>query len=349
MNFASDNVFGVDPRIMKAMVLANEGTAVSYAGDDITRRIEARFNAVFECEVRVFLVATGTAANALILSAMTPPYGAVFAHSHAHVMLDECGAPEFFTGGAKMIGLEGVGGKITPAMVADKISGFIRGEHDSRPAAISITQSTELGSVYSLKEIAAFGAFARSRGLKLHMDGARFANALVSLGCSPARMSWKCGVDALSFGVTKNGAMGVEAVVFFTPELAEDFAYRRMRAGQLLSKNRFLAAQLEAYFADDLWLENARRANRRAQVLAQGLGAIGGIRLAVPCEANAVFAVMPRSMFENLQERGAVFHDWIAGAADAQPPGEGEVLVRLVTSFATSARDVEQFLQLAGA
>ena len=347
MNFASDNVDGVHIAIMEALSRANAGAAAAYGADEINRRVEKRFNEVFEREVRVFLVTTGTAANALILSALTPPYGAVFAHSHAHVMVDECGAPEFFTNGAKMIGLEGAGGKITPAMVEAKIAGFIRAEHDPKPAAISITQPTELGSVYTLDEISAFGRLTRDKGLKLHMDGARFANALVTLDCTPARMSWKCGVDALSFGITKNGAMGVEAVVFFDAGLAADFEYRRMRAGQLLSKNRFMAAQVEAYLENDLWLENAAHANRQARKLAEELGAISSVRLVVPCEANAVFAVIPYSMFDNLRAGGAIFHDWIASSTDAEPAGAGEIMIRLVTSFATSDQDVDKFVALA--
>ncbi|HHK75170.1 MAG TPA: low specificity L-threonine aldolase [Rhizobiales bacterium] len=347
MNFASDNVDGVHEAIIEAICRANAGAASPYGADDITRRVERRFDEIFERRVRVFLVTTGTAANALCLSTLTPPYGAVFAHSHAHVMVDECGAPEFYTGGAKMIGLEGAGGKITPNMVRDEIAGFIRAEHDPKPAAITITQSTELGSVYSCDEITAFGDLARERGLKLHMDGARFANALVSLGCSPAQMSWKSGVDALSFGITKNGAMGVDAVVFFDPELARDFEYRRMRSGQLLSKGRFLAAQVEAYLENDLWLENAAHANRQARILAERLEKLAHISLALPCEANAVFAFMPRSMFEKLQAGGANFHDWIASDTDVEPAGAGKVMVRLVTSFATSDQDVDRFLALA--
>ncbi len=348
MNFASDNVYGVHPHVMAAMQAANEGVAASYAADDVTRRIEARFRDIFECELDVFLVMTGTAANALALSAMAPPYGAIFAHSHAHIMVDECGAPEFFTGGAKMIGLEGVGGKITPDMVRASIAGFIRGEHDPKAAAVSITQSTELGSVYSLAEISAFGQLAKDEGLKLHMDGARFANAIVALQCSPSEASWRRGIDVLSFGLTKNGAMGVEAIIFFDRSLSVDFAYRRMRGGQLLSKNRFLAAQVEACLEADLWLHNAAWANELAGELAAGLEMIGGVRIAVACEANAVFAIMPRQMAENLRAGGAIFHEWAASTTDTQAVEAGNVMIRLVTSFATDRQDVELFLKLAG-
>ena len=347
MNFASDNVYGVDEAVMQALAEANRGTAGSYGADTGTARVEAMIGELFGCDVRVFLVVTGTAANALCLSAMTPAYGCVFAHSHAHVMIDECGAPEFYTGGAKMIGLAGIDGKITPQMVEHAVGQFIRGEHDPKPAAISITQASELGTVYSPAEVGAFGDTARKLGLKLHMDGARFGNALASLGCEAGDISWRAGVDALSFGATKNGAMGVEAVVFFDLALAEDFAYRRMRAGHLISKSRFLAAQMEAYLADGRWLDNARRANELAAELADGLAGIDGIRLAVAAEANEVFAIMHKKTCARLKAGGAVFHEWLASGRDTLPVGDGEVMIRLVTSFLTPREEIEKFIALA--
>jgi len=348
MDFASDNVYGVDAAIMEAMARANTGTAASYAGDEITARVEKQFNEVFEREVKVFLLTTGTAANCLALSTMVPPYGAIFCHGFAHISADECGAPEFFTGGAKLMGLDGVAGKITPKMVKDSLAGFIRAEHDPKPAAISITQSSELGTVYSLDEVQAFGELARAKNLRLHMDGARFANALVSLDCSPAEMTWQAGVDALSFGATKNGAMMVEAVVFFDDKLAVDFEHRRMRAGQLLSKNRFLAAQMEAYLSNDLWLNNARHANEMAARLAGGLSAASDIRLGVDCQANEVFAIMPRATHDVLAKSDAVFHPWLASGSDTDTVGNDEIMIRLVTSFQTTRDDVDAFVNLVG-
>jgi threonine aldolase len=348
MNFASDNVYGVDESIMAALIKANHGTAAAYCGDEITRRVEQRFNEVFEREVQVFLLTTGTAANALALSTMAPPFGAIFCHAFAHIAADECGAPELFTGGAKLIGLDGVGGKISPQMVRASLKGFIRGEHDPRPAAISITQSSELGTLYSLDEISEFGDLAGERNLKFHMDGARFANALVALGCSPAQMTWKRGVDALSFGATKNGAMSVEGLVFFDAELAVDFEHRRMRAGQLLSKNRYMAAQMEAYLENDLWLNNARHANAMASRLAKGLAKAPGIRLGVPCQANEVFAILPKIRHDVLAASDAVFHQWLASGSDTEPVGEDEIMIRLVTSFQTLPEDVDRFIALAG-
>ncbi len=347
MNFASDNVYGVDQAIMDAMVKANTGTSASYAYDDITTRVESQFNEVFECEVKVFLMTTGTAANSLALSTMAPPFGAIFCHAYSHINADECGAPEFYTGGAKMFGLDGVAGKISPQMIRDSLNGFIRGEHDPKAAAISITQSSELGTVYSLDEIAAFGDLAREKNLKLHMDGARFANALVSLGCSPAEMTWKRGVDALSFGATKNGAMGVEAVVFFDLNLAKDFEYRRMRGGHLLSKNRYLAAQMEAYLNNGLWLNNARHANDMAKRLADGLSSVEGMHLGVEQQANEVFVIMPKAKHDALEKTDAVFHQWLASGSDTAPVGPDEIMIRLVTSFLTTIEDVDGFIALA--
>jgi threonine aldolase len=343
MNFASDNVFGVHPRILEALSQANAGTAVSYGGDDWTRRAEQRLCEVFERDLRAFLVVTGTAANSLALSALAPPYGAVLCHAEAHIMVDECGAPELFTGGAKLIGLDEPGGKLTARAVERKLAGFIRGVHDARPAAISITQASEAGTVYSRGEIEAISEVARRRALRLHMDGARFANALVSLACTPAELTWKAGVDALSFGATKNGAMALEAVVFFDAALAEDFGHRRMRAGQLLSKSRFLGAQMLAYLDNDLWLDNARHANAMAQRLAKGMVS-SRARLLLPCEANEVFAIMPRPLHEQLAKAGAIYHQWPGG----DHVGPEEILARFVTSYLTKPEDVDRVIALVG-
>jgi threonine aldolase len=341
VNFTSDNVFGVHPRILEALSAANEGTATSYGADDWTRRAEQRLGAVFERDVRAFLVVSGTAANALALSSMTPPYGAVLCHAAAHIMVDECGAPELFTGGAKLIGLNEPGGKITAHAIEKTLDGFIRGEHDAKPAAVSITQASEFGTVYVPGEIKAIAALAHGRNMRLHMDGARFANAVVSLGATPAELTWKAGVDAMSFGATKNGAMALEAVVFFDAALAEDFGYRRMRAGQLLSKGRFLGAQMLAYLEADLWLDNARHANAMAARLAKGL-ASDRVRLLLPCEANEVFAILPRALHGALAEAGVVYHQW----PGTDYAGPDEILARFVTSYLTAAEDVDRLITL---
>jgi threonine aldolase len=341
MNFASDNVYGVDPRIMQAMVEANHGTAVSYCHDDGSKAAEARLSEVFETEVKAFFVVNGTGANSLSLSAICPPYGGVLCHETSHINTDECNAPELFTGGAKLITMAGAGGKLAPATITEKLRGFGHGEHGAKPSALSITNATELGTVYTPAEIKALADVVKPAGMKLHMDGARFANALVSLGCTPAEMTWKAGVDVLSFGGTKNGGMLLEAVVFFDTALAEDFLFRRKRVGQLVSKGRFLSAQMLAYLQDDLWLGNARRANALAQNLAIGLSASNRVRLFCPVEANEVFVVMPRVMFDALQAKHAHFYDW-----PMEGLGADDVLCRFVLSFATPSADVTQFLAL---
>jgi threonine aldolase len=346
MNFASDNVYGVHPAILQALSDANSGTAPSYGYDDLTRQAEDELSRVFERDVKAFLVTTGTAANGLALSAITPPHGAVLCHGEAHIAVDECNAPELFTGGAKIIGHNGPAGKITPAILERTIRNFIRGEHDPKPASVSITNATELGTVYSPAEVRDIAGFAHAKNMKLHVDGARFANAVVSTGCTPAELTWKAGVDVMSFGATKNGAMVLEAVVFFDTHLAEDFLYRRMRAGQLLSKGRYLAAQMLAYLKDDLWLDNARRANALAQRVSEGLSKMDNLRIAVPTQANEVFVIMPRETYAAWQKAGVRFHDWIAEGSGIQVP-ESSILARLVLSFATPDSDVDDFLDLA--
>jgi len=345
MNFASDNVYGVHPKILAALGEANGGTAPSYGSDGPTKRAEEKLKEVFGCDLRAFLVTSGTAANGLALSSITPGYGAIMCHGEAHIAVDECNSPEMFTGGAKIIGLHGPGGKITPAQVEKTLKGFIRGEHDPKPKGVSLTNATELGTVYSPVEVKAFSDLVRPRGMRLHMDGARFANAVAGLGVSPAELTWKSGVDVMSFGATKNGAMMLEAVVFFDLALAEDFAYRRMRAGQLLSKSRYLGAQMLAYLDGGLWLDNARRANALAQKLAKGLTAGGKVWIPNPVEANEVFAVLPRPMFERLQAAGAHFYDWMPDSLGDRI-GPDEVFSRFVLSFATPEEEVDAFVKL---
>ena len=342
MNFGSDNVYGVDPRIMAAMVEANARlTDVSYCHDEGAQAVEDRLSQVFEKDVRAFLVMNGTGANSLALSAICPPFGGVICHEGSHINTDECNCPELFTGGAKLITVGGEGGKLTPEAVEARLAYFVHGEHGAKLSAMSLSNVTELGTVYTPDEIRALTALAKAHGMKAHMDGARFANALVALGCTPAEMTWKAGIDVLSFGGTKNGGMMLEAVVFLKEELAADFLYRRKRAGQLLSKGRYLSAQMLAYLHDDVWLPNARRANGLAQTLAKGLQKSNRTRLSNPVEANEVFAVMPRKTFDAVTEKGAHFYDWpVDGLA------KDEVHCRFVLSFATPEKDVEQFLKL---
>lgn len=345
MNFGSDNVYGVHPAIMDAVVAANSGTQNSYGTDVYTRKAQEQLSALFECELDAFLVLTGTAANSLCLSAMTPPYGAVICHGDAHILVDECGAPELFTGGAKLIGINDPQGKLQPDSIERVLDGFTRGEHDPKPAAVSLTQATELGTVYSVDEISAIGELARSRGMKLHMDGARFANALVSEGRTPAEMTWKSGVDALSFGCTKNGAMALEAVVFFDRNLAADFSHRRMRAAQLLSKGRYLGAQMNTYLENDLWLDNARHANDMARYLRDVLETTGKMRISLPVQVNEVFPIMPKDLFDVLLSKGVVTYQWPGEGPGNDVVADGEILVRFVCSFLTSKGDCDALVR----
>jgi threonine aldolase len=331
MNFRSDNVTGIAPEILAAIAAANAGAAASYGADAVTERLTQRVSEIFEHEAAVFPVATGTAANALALASVTPVWGAIYCHEASHVQTDECGAPEFFAGGAKLLPLAGADAKLAPAAIEAAM--IERGVvHHVQPAAISISQATEAGTVYQANEIAALAAVARRHGLALHMDGARFANAVAALGCRPADLAWRAGVDVLSLGATKNGALAAEAVVFFDPAKADGFAYRRKRGGHLFSKMRFLSAQLDAYLADGLWLRNARHANAMAGRIAAGLAALPGARLRHPVEANEVFVELPEAAIAALDAAGFGFYRW---------GGDASRTLRLVTAFDTLIGDVE--------
>jgi threonine aldolase len=338
MDFRSDNVAGAAPEILAALTAANAGTASAYGDDDWTRELDAAFSVLFDTECRVFPVATGTAANALALGCLAPGYGAVFAHQDSHILVGECNAPEFFTGGAKFVPLPGAGGKIDLAALEAALGqGWSGVQHHAQPAAVSITQATESGTVYSPDEVAAIAHLCRASGMHLHMDGARFANAVAGMNVSPAALTWKAGVDVLSFGATKNGAFAAEAVVFFKPALAESFLYRRKRGGHLFSKARFLSVQLLAMLQDGLWLRLARQANARAQQLADGFGRIDGLSVAWPVQANEVFAAIPAPVAERLRGRGFRFHPW-------NPENS---LHRFVCAFDKTEGDVADLLRAA--
>ena len=338
MNFSSDNVTGVAPQIMAALAAANEGAAEAYGHDHITKAAEAAFTELFERDLAIFPVATGTAANALALSAMAPPWGQIYCHRNSHIEEDEAGAPEMFTGGAKLALLDGEGGKIGRQALETAIAGAGFGvQHHPQPTAISLSQATEAGTVYTLDEIAALTGIAHEAGLSVHMDGARFANAVAHLDCTPAEASWRAGVDVLSFGATKNGAMAAEAVIFFEPDKAEDFLFRRKRSGHLLSKMRYLSAQLVAYVRDGLWLENARNANACAQTLSAGLAALDGGELVHPVDANEIFVRLSEQTMTALKAGGVGFQRW---GNDGQ--------ARFVCAFNTEMEDVERALEIAG-
>jgi threonine aldolase len=372
MNFISDNAVGVAPEIMEALAQANHGPSMPYGADDWSKRVERRLAEIFERNVRVFPVATGTAANALSLAALAPPYGSIYAHEEAHVMVDECGAPELFSGGAKMRPLPGAHGKLTAETLDRALAhGQSNDVHQVIPAVISVTQATEAGTVYQPAELQAIAEVARRHKVRVHMDGARFANAMAFLGVPARQVTWEAGIDVLSFGATKGGAMAAEAVVFFDHAVAESFGHRRMRGGHLVSKMRFVSAQLEAYLADGLWLKLARHANAMAQRLAQGLAAIPGVRLLHQVDVNELFVEMPQSMIAGLRQAGFMFYDWQMYPIDpgqliAQMPQpviaglrqagldlqnwkqEGKPSIRLVTAFNTEVASVELLLKTAG-
>jgi threonine aldolase len=316
MRFFSDNAAPAHPKVLEAISAANR-LDTAYDGDEWSRRLDGAFSDLFGTEVRAFWVTTGTAANCLALAALCPPYRAILCHRDAHIEVDEAGAPGFFTGGAKLILLEGEGAKVTPETIAAACDSIRNDVHQVQPAAISITNATEYGLVYRASEVAAIGKLTKERGLALHLDGARLANALVSTGDDLADMTWRAGVDALSFGFVKNGGLNAECMILFRTDLADEVAVRRKRAGHLLSKGRYLAAQLLAMLDGDLWLENARAANEAAQSLAKAAPS----RLVYPVEANEIFLRVSVEEVEGLRGLGFDFYDW----------GPGEI--RLVTSW----------------
>jgi threonine aldolase len=325
MRFFSDNAAPAHPKVLEAIAASNR-VDTAYDGDEWSGRLDGAFSDLFETEVRAFWVTTGTAANCLALAALCPAYGGILCHRYAHIEVDEAGAPGFFTGGAKLILLDGPGAKVSPDIVKAACDGIRNDVHQVQPAVLSITNATEYGLVYRASEVAELGKFAKERGLAFHMDGARLANAIAATGESLADVTWRAGVDALSFGFTKNGGLNAEALILFRTELAPEIEIRRKRAGHLLSKGRMLAAQILAMLEHDLWLANARAANAAAQTLAQAVPR----RLAHPVEANELFFNATAEEAERLRSQGFDFYDW----------GPGEI--RLVTSWDSQGEDLDR-------
>jgi threonine aldolase len=324
MDFRSDNTYGCSPEILEALARANVGTMSSYGDDEVTARVREQCRELFECDLEVFPVLTGTAGNALSIASMTPSTGSIVCHEDAHIRLEELGASEFFTGGAKLIPLAGTDGKLLAADV-DRVETF---------SCLSFAQATEAGTLYRIDEVRALSDVARTRGAGVHMDGSRFANAVVALHCAPADVSWRAGVDILSFGATKNGAMCAEVIVVFRKDLARALAPHWHRSGHRLSKMRFLSAQLEAYFTDDLWFANAMFANSAAARLAEGLRE--HLEIVLPVEANFVFVRIPQPLVAMLRERGFDFYDWQLFGPD---------VYRLATAYATTDAAVDAFIE----
>lgn len=337
MSFASDNTAPVHPAILEAVAEASRASAASYGADPWTARAEALLQEVFETDCTILLVATGTAANCIGLAALTPPWGAIFHHAHAHILEDEAGAPEFYTGGARLLPLPGPHAKLEPETLHHAASHYSRAwVHGAQPFAVSITQASEAGAVYQAGEVAEVAEVCRRHGLKLHMDGARFANAVAATGAAPADLTWRAGVDMLSFGATKNGALAVEAVVCFDAAAAAALPHLRKRAGHLFSKHRFLSAQMAAYLEDGRWLALAAHANAMAGKLAEGL-ARAGFALLHPPEANEVFVGLPDAVSERLSAAGFTHYSWESDGPEAR---------RFVTSWATTEAEVEAALAL---
>jgi len=338
MHFASDNTSGAAPEVMAAVMAANDGYARSYGVDALMDRVTAAVRETFEAPgAAVYLVATGTAANALSVALTCPPWGAVFCHQSAHVAEDECNAPEFFAGGAKLVLVPGANGRMTPETLAPQLERIgAGGVHSLQKGMLTITNVTEAGTVYAPAEIAALAALARAKGLPCHLDGARFANAVVATGATPAEMTWKAGIDLLSLGGTKNGCLGVEAVVIFDPARAWEFELRRKRAGHLFSKHRFLSAQMAAYLEGGLWLRLAGQANAMGARLAAGLARVNSVTQKHPVQANMMFPEWAAGTHARLKAAGAQYYAW--GLPDGR---EG---ARLVTSWSTGAEDVDRFL-----
>jgi len=333
VKFASDNVAGACPEVLDAILKTNEGDSTPYGNDQVSTDLQNKFSNIFEKEVVVFPVVSGTAANALALATMTPSFGNVYCHKLSHINTDECGAPEFYTGGGKLVTLQGSKGKI----IAEELDEAIDGKgivHHTQPSSVSITQVCETGEVYQLDEIKKISEATHKHNLNMHMDGARFANALSSLNCTPAEMTWKSGIDVLSFGATKNGCLAAEAIIFFKKDLVGNIAFLIKRAGHLLSKMRFVSAQLDAYISNDVWLKNAKHANDMGLMLSKGLAKHNSIEIAYPTEANEVFAKFPRYMIEHLNSEGYKMNE---------DELDGKV-VRLVTAWNTQSSDVESFL-----
>mgnify|MGYP002623544082 CR=1 FL=1 len=333
MNFRSDNTASAAPEILAALTAVNDQPAAAYGEDPWSKQLDERFSALFEREVRVFTVASGTAANAIALASIAPPWGSILCHREAQIECEECGAPEVKHGGAKQEVIDGADAKITPKGLVEAIARNARGIHSVQPSVFSVSQATERGAVYTPAEIAELGEVARAAGIGFHMDGARFANAVASLGCTPAELSWKGGVDLLSFGATKNGALAAEAIVCFDLSRAEEIARRRKRGGHLFCKGRYPAAQLLAYLEDGLWLRLARRANE----LAKRLGEAAAAHVSTTVETNQVFIKPGVAALAKLRAAGAEFYDW-------GPEGAGEA--RLVVSWNQNEADVEAMRDL---
>ncbi|MCF7699431.1 threonine aldolase family protein [Loktanella sp. M215] len=344
MFFASDNAGPAHPKVMDALVAANQGYASGYGADAPMVEVRQMIRDIFEApDAAVHLVATGTAANALTLATLSNPWEAIFCTPMAHIHEDECNAPEFYTGGAKLALVEAVDAKMTaPTLLAAIESEETRGVHGPQRGPVSITQATEKGTVYTTAELMALTDVAHSFGLKTHLDGARFTNALVSLGCTPAEMTWKAGIDAVSFGGTKNGLIGVEACIFFDPAVSKQFELRRKRGAHLFSKHRYLSAQMHAYLTDNLWLDMARQANAACARLIRGLEDVPQVEIQFSPQSNLVFFTAPRSVHQRALQAGAVYY--VMGGDPDSGPADERLTGRLVCDWSCDHGAIDRFI-----
>ena len=335
LEFRSDNCGRAAPELIEALVTANQGSALGYGGDTITTELHTRFSDLFEHSVHVFPIPTGTGANALALAAVGSPFGAVYCSPEAHINTSECNATSFFGSGLKVTPVPGIDGKIDPAALDDAIKNAGKGQaHKNQPQAINLVQATDMGAVYSVSEVTALSQIARAHELTVHMDGARFANAVATLGCTPAELTWKAGVDILSFGVTKNGGLLTDAIVVFNPTIAKNIGFHLRRAGMIWSKMRFASAQIMAYVQDDLWLRLARQSNNAALAIASGVQHLEGVKLIAPVQANELFVQMHPKAIDALIESGVLFYR------------RGANLFRLVCRWDTTTDEINQLIAL---
>ena len=346
MNFASDNAAPTAAEVIDAINLANNGYQPSYGAEELALSVRNQLRELFEApHAQTLLVATGTAANALCLACICPPWGAIYCHQQAHVEEDECGAPEFYTGGAKLVKLNGAHGRIIPSelkTILQEAAGV--GVHNVQRGAVSLTNATELGTVYDCKSVATLSKLAAEYNILVHMDGARFANAIAHLNCSPAELTWKSGISAVVFGGTKNGLLGVEAVILFDEELCWEFELHRKRGGHLVSKHRYLSAQMDAYLKNDLWLKLAQTANNRAHYLSAQIKTIPETEIAHPVEANMVFPLLPRKLHQNAFSKGANYYLWPHHAQLKGDPEE-KIKARLVCDWTTTETDIDKLIE----
>jgi threonine aldolase len=347
MIFGSDNWSGAAPEISEALLRHSQGLAEAYGVSDLDKTIEQRFNEIFETECAVYFVGTGTAANSLAIAATMKPGGIVFCHDEAHVIANEGGGPEFLSGGGRLAPIAGRDCKINPAILAKAAQGYSQEfNHLGQPTMLTITQATEAGTVYTLDEIKALSEVAKANNISMHMDGARFANGLVELNCTPAEMTWKNGVDMVSFGATKNGCWCAEALVVFNRDLLSHFQFIRKRSGHLFSKTRFISAQFEAYFENDLWLKLAKHSNAMGAQLANVIRGSNQVRLAWPSQSNQVFFIVEKEKAKTWLEQGARFHPFPTPKGMENEVSENEQVYRLVASFITQQENVDQLANI---